>query len=139
GQERAGLREAGVARAAARRCDGGARPAQELIGGEHPGNADELPSASTWPPEPRQHETGQSAWADQEAGCSESAIVWGLPAGAAPGSDGPISSETVYAAATIQAAIKAAGTPHSRSFCICNHLPSPAQSIARDNHAAPQH
>ena len=33
-------------------------------------------------------------------------------------SGGAIKSETVYAAATIQAAINMTGNPHSRSFCI---------------------
>src|SRR5207248_9547103 len=59
-----------------------------------------------------------TARAAQERGFAVSATAGPFPSMGVALSGGAIKSETVYAAATIQAAINMTGNPHSRSFCI---------------------
>src|SRR5213593_846450 len=60
----------------------------------------------------------RTARAAQETGFAVSATAGPFPSMGVALSGGAINSETVYAAATIQAAINVTGYPHSRSFCI---------------------
>src|SRR5438552_16493300 len=60
----------------------------------------------------------RTARAAQETGFAVSATAGPFPSMGVALSGGAIKSETVYAAATIQAAINMTGNPHSRSFCI---------------------
>src|SRR5439155_3236706 len=73
-----------------------------------------LNSADTASPDVRE----ETARAAQETGFAVSATAGPFPSMGVALSGGAINSETVYAAATIQAAINVTGNPHSRSFCI---------------------